>query len=182
MVLLNTYGGMIVPSSFLCFKSLKPLYDANRDRLFVAEFTNQTSSGSLTNKFIPSTDFMGSNAGNEMMTEFINYLQVLNSTDFTAETDLVGRPNLWISNYIKKGHISLVDGGLIGTKKPCGNTVEIEELVSSTYIELHADAFGIYIPWDQFITRTAYNWFNALTPREVLESNTIIGKYLLITQ
>ena len=181
MVLVNTYGGMIVPSSFLCFKSLKPLYYANQDQMFVAEFSNQTSSCSLNNRFMPTTDFMGSNAGNETLTEFIKYLEVLNSQDFTADRDLVGKPNLWISDHIKKGHVSLVDGGLIGTKKPCGNTVEIEDLLGSTYVELHEDAFGLYIPWDQFINRTAFQWFVALTPREVLESNTLIAKYLLIT-
>ena len=179
MVLLNTYGGIIVPSSFICFKSLKPLF---QDMMFVAEFSNQTSSSSLNNRFMPSPDFMGCNAGNETLTNFINYLQVLNSQDFTADMDVVGKLNLWINDHITRGHVSLVDGGLIGTKKSCGNSVDIEQLIGSTYIELHNDAYGLYIPWDQLINRTAFQWFVQLTSKEVLESNTMIGKYLLITQ
>ena len=62
----------------------------------------------------------------------------------------------------------------------CGNPVDIEDLIGSTFIDLNSDTFGMYVPWDQFINRTAFQWFVQLTAKEVLESNTMIGKHLLV--
>ena len=179
-LVLSTYGGIVVPSSFICFKSLKPLFNANHNKMFVGEFPNNTSSGSLQCQFLPDTELMGCNAGNEDMKEFIKYLEILNSTDFVADMDLVGKPNIWLQNKIKTMNINIVNGQFIGTQKVCGNPVDIEDLVGSTFIELNSDAFGLYIPWAQFINRTAFQWFVQLTPREVLESDTMVGKHLLI--
>ena len=179
-LVLNTYGGIAVPSSFICFKSLKPLYDMNKNKMFVGEFPNNTSSGSLNNKFLPSTELMGCNANNENMKEFIKYLEILNSTDFVADMDLVGKPNVWLNERINNKTIGIVNGQFIGTQKVCGNPVDIEDLIGSTFIDLNSDTFGMYVPWDQFINRTAFQWFVQLTAKEVLESNTMIGKHLLV--
>ena len=94
--------------------------------------------------------------------------------------DLVGKPNIWLQNKIKTKNINIVNGQFIGTQKVCGNPVDIEDLVGSTFIELNSVAFGLYIPWAQFINRSAFQWFVQLTPREVLESDTMVGKHLLI--
>ena len=181
--LLNIYGGMIVPSSFVCFKSLKPIYDANiqDNKLFVGEFINRTSHGStISQDLIPYTYFMGCSAKNNVMLEFIKYQEVLNSSDFGAQMDFLGNINKWLNNAKSKQLINSVDGFHIGTKKSCGKPVIIEELVGSSFISLHDNVYGLYIPWDELINRTALQWFVRLSPQQVLESNTVIGKYLLI--
>ena len=38
---------------------------------------------------------------------------------------------------------------------------------------------GIYIPADDLTIRTSLNWFDRLSVRQVLESETLVGKYLL---
>jgi len=184
--LLNIYGGILVPSSFICLKSLKPLYDANinENKMFVGEFLNNTSSASnisnSANNFLPSTKLMGCNADNDLMKEYIKFLEVQNSTDFVAQSDFLGKTNLWLNNAVNNNQINNINGFYIGTKKSCGKPVLIEELVGSSFVDLHDDALGLYVPWDELIERTSLQWFVRMSPQQVLESNTVIGKNLLI--
>jgi len=48
-------------------------------------------------------------------------------------------------------------------------------------LELNNNSYGLYIPKDDLLKRNAYSWFVYLNSMEVLESNTNIGKYLLIS-
>jgi hypothetical protein len=179
--LLYIYGGVLLPSSFICFKSLKSLHDENIDdkKMFVGEFANKTCGDPNYVDFIATPHLMGCNKNNDKMKEFIEYLEVLNSTDFVAEMDFVGKPNQWLQNNCLKGDISLIDGSLLGTKNNDGKRIFVEELISSTFINLDDNAVGLYVPWDELINRTALEWFVRLSSKQVLESNTFIGKQLL---
>ena len=177
--ILNTYGGMFVPSSFICLKSLRPLYDANiaENKIFVGEFLNNTST--ISTNFIPSNKLIGCNANNAKMKEYIKFLELLNSTDFSAESDFLGKTNAWLSNAVNNDHINNINGIYIGTKKSCGKPILVDELVGSTHIELHEKVVGLYIPWDELIQRSALQWFVRMSPQQVLESNTVISRILL---
>lgn len=180
--LLNIYGGMIVPSSFVCLKSLKPIYDENisENKMFVGEFLNRTSHQSQTSdSLIASTYFMGCNANNDNMMKFIKHQEIQNSSDFVAEMDFLGSINMWLNNAIKNNEINSINGSFIGTKNSGGQPILVDELLGSSYISLNDDTFGLYIPWNELINRTALQWFVRLSPEQVLESNTVIGKYLL---
>tara|TARA_B100001093_G_scaffold520498_1_gene616852 strand:- start:6699 stop:7625 length:927 start_codon:yes stop_codon:yes gene_type:complete len=181
--LLNIYGGMIVPSSFICFKSLKSIYDENirNKKMFVGEFINRTSSEyTIHNDLIAYTYFMGCNANNNIMLEFIKYQEVINSSDFTCEMDFLGKINIWLDNCIKNQTINIIDGKYLGTKNSYNKPILIEELLGTSFINLYDNAYGLYIPWNDLINRTKFQWFTQLSPQQVLESNTIIGNYLLI--
>lgn len=180
--ILNIYGGIFVPSSFVCLKSLKSLYYDNisDDKMFVSEFLNNTSTASTSsNSFIPSTNLMGCKGNNNEIKKYIKFLEELNSTDFVAEADFLGKTNNWLNNAINNNEINNIDGLYIGTKKIDGNPILVDELVGSTNIELHANAVGLYVPWNELIERTSVQWFVRMSPQQVLESNTIIGKLLL---
>ena len=182
--ILNIYGGMFVPSSFICFKSLRPLYNANinENKMFVGEFPNNTASASYTSSsYLPSTKVMGCKANNDEMKEYIKFLEELNSTDFVAETDFLGKSNLWLDNMVNNDIINNINGFYLGTKKMCGSQVLVEELVGSANIDLHKDAIGLYVPWNELIDRTSFEWFVRMSPYQILESDTIIGKKLLET-
>ena len=184
--LLNIYGGILVPSSFICLKSLKPLYDSNinENKMFVSEFLNTTSTASnlsnSLNNFLPSSKIMGCNAGNNEMKEYIEFLEQQNSTDFVGESDFLGKTNLWLNNAVNNDKINNINGFYIGTKKSCGSPVLVDDLVGSSFLDLHTDAVGLYIPWDELIIKTALQWFTRMSPEQVLKSNTVIGKQLLI--
>jgi len=38
---------------------------------------------------------------------------------------------------------------------------------------------GIYIPHDELMRRTKYNWYAYLTSEQVLEANVFLSKYML---
>lgn len=180
--LLNIYGGILLPSSFICLNNLKELYESNirENKMFVGEFINRSENINFNNNLLPSTSFMGCNAGNIEMQEFIKYLEVLNSTDFTAEQDFLGKTNNWLFNAGQQDKINIINGRYIGTRKDCGKPVLVDELLGSSYIKFYCRAVGIYIPWNEIINRTSFQWFSRLSPEQVLESDTIIGKQLLI--
>ena len=177
---LKLYGGMFVPSSFICFKSLKPLYEKGiqNNKMFVGEFNNKTSS-LTSNGLIASPKLIGSQINNPQMNLFIKHLEIVYSRDMTANTDFIGINNLWLQERGMNGEINLIEGSNIGVQKENGETVNIDELVGSTFIDLHDNSYGLYIPWDELINRLNCNWFVRLSPTQVLESNTMIGKYLL---
>ena len=182
-MILNIYGGILVPSSFICFKSLKELYysNINENKMFVGEFANRTANETLKNRnVIPSPILMGCNAKNNEMQEFIKFLEIVNSKDFTAEVDFLGKINDWLNKGVNMDRINLVNGQYIGTVKTCGAPIFVDELVESSFIKLNDEALGLYIPWNDLINRTSLQWFVRLSPQQVLESNTVIGKYLLV--
>jgi hypothetical protein len=181
--LINVYGGMLVPSSFICFQSLKDLYETcvTSNKIFVAQFQNRTCNEALQSQVVaPTPFFMGGKAGSETMSEFIHYLEIVNSKDFTAQADFLGVINQWLANAINQEKIISLDGTLIGTQKIDGRPIYVEELVGSTFIDLHPESLGLYIPWNELINRTSLQWFVRLSPEQVLTSNTVIGKHLLI--
>lgn len=40
---------------------------------------------------------------------------------------------------------------------------------------------GLYLPNDEILSRTKYGWFPRMNKKQVMESNTIAGKYMLIS-
>lgn len=179
--LLNAYGGMFIPSSFVCFKSLKNIYDAavKSNKITVGQLQNRTCNENLPDIVAGYPIFMASPPGNHIMQSFNNYLSILNSSDFTQTQDFLGDINVWLENEIEKSNIISIDGCDIGTQRPDSSLIYPEELLGSTYIELAKTAYGLYIPWDQLLNRTALQWFVRLSPEEVLDSNTMIGKCIL---
>ena len=74
-----------------------------------------------------------------------------------------------------------IDGKFIGTKDMKNKPIEFDRLMSSTYLELNDNAYSLYIPQNDMLIRKNYNWFVRLNTKEVLESKTNIGKYLLLS-
>ena len=175
--LLNAYGGIVVPSSFICFKSLKDIYNKalESDKLIVGQFQNLTCNEKLNRDVIASPLLMASTPNNSTIQNFNNYLSELNSKDLTNEQDFLGKVNLWLET---NNTISIC-GRTIGTLKKDGSLIHVQELVGSTHFELADFAYGLYIPWDQLINRVSLGWFVRLSPEQVLRSNTMIAKYLL---
>ena len=178
--LLNAYGGMIVPSSFICFKSLKDLYELayTSDKLLVGQIENRTCNEKLQNNVVASPIFMACKPNNLTIQNLNNYLTVLNSKDLTLEQDFLGKVNLWL----QQNDVIMISGISLGIQKIDSSLVSVEELIGSTYIELDPNAYGLYVPWDKLLNRVNLQWFARLSPEQVLKSDTIIGKHILINQ
>jgi hypothetical protein len=182
--LINAYGGMCIPSSFVCFKSLYPIYNqaVNENKIAVGQLPNQVCNENLQQPTIANPIFMASASNNETLQCFHNYLLSLNAHDLTRTQDFLGLSSLWLETKIQSNEIISICGCKLGVQRKDKTLIYAEDLLKSSYIELDKQAYGIYIPWDQLINRTSLDWFVKLTPEEVLNSNTQIAKHLLIHQ
>ena len=177
--LLHIYGGMTVPPSFLCMRDLIEMYvngTADSKNMFIAENRNRSVTFS-TREYIADPQFMGAPPGNAEMGALAAYMEKLTETDKTAQADFTGEVSEWCA---ADQRIIKVDAALIGARDKSGRAVMVEDLLSNNYLNLTSHAYGIYIPAADVLSRTKYAWFARLSGRQVLESNTIVGKYLLI--
>ena len=183
--LLNRYGGMRLPPSFVCFEDLITLYElgvntetASGGGIFVAEMVSKSVISSSM-AFAPSCKIMGCRKDNEIMRKYIEYLEVLVSKDYTNEMDFEGNISKWFFNQVSSGAVNIIKPELIGAKKMDDSPVILDNMMSDTNMELSKESFGLYIPSAELIKRRHYGWFVRMSPSQVLESNTQIAKYLL---
>ena len=182
MKLLYIYGGLICPCSFLCMRNLIGLYEkgTNNNKMFICEKNDNTLS-SAENEFIPDITFCGSLKNNIIVKDLSHFIQHIISTDYTADSTFVGEIDHWCLEKIKMGKIMRINGMEIGIKCENSKPIKLDDLMSPTYIDLYSNAYGILIPADDLLKRRKYEWFIRLSKQQVLESDTIIGKYMLVT-
>lgn len=180
--LLYNYGGMTIPSSFICFKDLKPLYNEsiNSGCMFVSEMPSKSNVAQLT-EFFPSNLIMGCEKECKFMNDYTLYLEQLVSNDYTNEMDFTGETDKWLYKEILNKNVMIVDGKKFGTKTVNNEPVIIDELISDSEINIDKSTYGVYIPQNEILQRTNFQWFARQSPEQVLESNTMIGKYILLS-
>jgi hypothetical protein len=115
------------------------------------------------------------------MKDYITYLETMNSTDYTDESNFLGAYGRWCNEKIINGEINLLTADNLGAKDTLGKPVTIDRLMGNTYIDLPGSVKGLYIPADEILKRSAFQWFARLSAKQALESETIIGKYLVIS-
>jgi hypothetical protein len=193
--LLLKYGGFLVPPSFICFQSLEPLYrqktsvsastntitNTITNTMFVAEMLNKTTTSSQM-MYFPNTAFMGCLKGDQVMREYTSYLEKIVSQDYVDESTVTGAYGRWCFEKSQKGEVQVIPAEQLGIKDADGTALTIDRLIQKTYVNLAGNVLGLYLPADDIINRTAYNWFARLSAKQVLESDTTIGKYLLIAR
>ncbi len=185
--ILKYYGGMIVPSSFVCFFSLKDIYKGGiKDTgMFVGEVEPRNGKGPPRtapdqNISIPSSYFMGCKKKCLLMDEYINFLERVIATDFTAESLFLGEESKWFSEKILSEQINVVGAELLGSRDTNNNLITIEQLMGNSYIDIEPTAVGVYLPDEDILRRTKYQWFARLSARQAIESDTMAGKILML--
>jgi hypothetical protein len=181
MKLINIYGGLLCPISFVCMKDLAGLYHKGtlNDKMFVCENNNNNITSS-THDFYPDITFCGAKKNNKTVKDLIDFIQRTNSRDFTAENDFLGNFDRWVNTRIQHSEINLISGIDVGIKNVDDKPIKLEDLMSNNYLDIYPQTYGIWIPSEQLLKRRQYEWFTRLSHKEVLESNTIIGNYLLL--
>lgn len=186
--LLYERGGVLVPSSFLSFRSLKSFYETacgSSGGMAVAELPALMGRGPSKDQpgkcpQYPRPRFMACSPGSQVMAEYAQLLGRINDTDYTAESAFEGEESKWCRGMANYGRIATIPPDLVGTEDVHGNEVGIERLMGSTYIPLNANSFGLYIPADELRRRTAYGWFVRQSISQVVSGDTALSKYLLI--
>lgn len=182
MKLLYIYGGMICPISFLCMKDLSGLYAKGKrgNKMFVCETIDRNST-SVRMNFYPNIAFCGAPKECEMVSKLCNYIQVVSSNDHTAESKFLGQYDRWCMKNVEDGKINLIEGIQIGTKTIDDKQIILDDLMSNHYLDLYKGTYGILIPSNELLNRLKYGWFVRSSPKQVLESDTIIGNYILLS-
>jgi hypothetical protein len=178
------YGGMVVPNSFVCLRNLKSLYDEGiqGNVPFVCENVNRTmDNANKTNHllFVPDLNFFGASKNDETIKALIEYLKKKNqSPHFSSEPDFLGDSSNWCLNAIMKNKMTLVGGELIGVKNQKRKAILLDDLMEENFLDLNKSAYGIYIPNEELLRRHKYKWFAVINEHTIMNSNTIICKYL----
>jgi hypothetical protein len=174
--ILYKYGGVRVPPSFICFRNLIEMYEKGTagDGIFSCEFVDRNVT-SVVDGFCPSVQFMGAKKQNPTIKKFIDFMERTISKDYTDEIRFLGELDRWV-----KRNAMVVDGKMIGTKKMDDEPVLLEDLLSTTYISIYNGTYGVLIPQMEILNRSKYQWFARLSIQQLLESNMIVSKYLLL--
>ena len=185
--LLYIYGGIIVPNSFVCNKNLIEMYSMGTNegkKSFVCETLNRTTNLQKETRkmlFVPDTYFMGAVKKDPVIKELVDYLKIQNKQPhFSREHEFLGSTSQWLLQMINQNKINLLGGELIGIKTNGRKPILIEDLMEESYLDLHPNCYGVYIPNNELLSRTKYQWFASLSGEEILNSNIIISKLIKI--
>jgi hypothetical protein len=179
--LIYIYGGVNVPISFLCLRDLIDLYNkgVNNDTMFVCENydLNITSTHKL---FYPNSDFIGAPKNNELLKQFIHYMEKTITDDYTSQTKFLGDFDKWCNEKIHAGKIRLISGNKVGTKTIDDESVIVETLLGEDYINFYSKMYGIWIPDKMILKRNHYEWFARMSPEQIFQSQFILAKYIVL--
>jgi hypothetical protein len=179
--LMYIYGGMLCPLSFVCIKDLIGLYGKGTrgGKMFVCETIDRNATSSVVD-FFPSLSFYGAPKECPTILELCNFIQTTISSDYTAESVFLGEFAKWCQQRIERGQINLIDGTAIGTKTIEGKQIVIDDLISNHYLNVCPETYGVLIPAEDILKRIKFEWFARLSEKQVLQSDTIIGNYMLV--
>ena len=184
MELVYYYGGIVLPNSFLCTRSLIDLYKS--DRAFVCENVNRyvnIRKEKHRSLFIPDIEIMGAPKNCEHIKHFAHYLKrEIYNGHFHMENDFVGSKNQFCIDQINQGNIRLIHGEHIGIKTRNGKQIVLDDLMEESFLDVDTETiYGIQIPRDDILRRTKYQWFAILPVKDILESNIILSKFFKVS-
>lgn len=179
--LVYKYGGMVTPISFLCFKDMIGLYDKGirSHSMFVCENMNTNVSASHMD-FFPDARFMGGRKNSSVIKDYMDFMQRQISHDYTSQIDFLGEFNRWCQ--VRPNKIRVISGMDVGTKTLDDGQVTVDVLLGSNndVLDFYGHVYGIWIPADDILKRTHYEWFARMSMDQVVTSNTVLGKYILL--
>lgn len=175
------YGGVVVPDSFLCCHSLLAWYQSTKQTPCIGERLNRTLTPSETN-FIPSPYFMAAHKNNEVVLEWTQQVekQLKESPHSVVSAISHQKTHPAIAQqFVEQYQISVFDGAYLGIKDNSGKPILVENLLTENYVDFSPQMVGIYIPADEILARTNWQWFAYMSQEEILSSHMIIAKYIM---
>ena len=178
--ILNKFGGLIIPPSFLCFKSLNNINNIiNNDIIVFGE--NKNNSVSYNDyPYIPDYKIIASNKNNNQLNLFIEYLNNLINKDKTDESVFNGNINNYLLSKLRQNNIVTIKSHFLGLQDLHHKDINLESLFDNELIEFNEFAYGLYIQDDIILKRYNYNWFCYLSINEILNSEFILAKLLIL--
>jgi hypothetical protein len=185
--LIYIYGGLTIPNSFICMKNLLPLYQSGIEdgKAFVGENINHYTNllnDKIGRVFTPDTSLIiGGERRNPHIREFADYLKVRNQNPhFSAEADFLGYSSQKCITMIRERKMNLIGAEALGIKSIEGKPIGLETLMEENYLNVcPMKLYGVFIPRDEILRRTKYQWFAVMSAEELLNTNMIVTKYLI---
>ena len=181
--LIHQYGGMTIPTSTLVFKNLYTLYNRSlaTKEMFCGEYKNETVTADYE-RVLPSVKLVGGKRYSKILEHIIGKLEIVLSHDYTSEYAAVGKMTQLLMDCYIKGNLKIVSGNMIGSRDIHNKLITIEQLFSDKYLQLSDCVYSLYIPADEILTRSQYEWFARLDQRQIFESTNFISRILLMTK
>ena len=180
--LIYIYGGMQVPNSFLCTKPLIDLYSqgVSEKTPFLAEKRHYGSQS--TKPFMPDIQFIGARKEDPKIQALIYEVNRTVGNHFQKESEFNAVVEKWCLEQVDTQEMQLIDGKIIGIKTTIGKPILLEDLMSEEYLDVDAGLLhGIYIPKQELLKRSKFQYYAILPYQEVLESSCILSKYFKIS-
>jgi hypothetical protein len=179
--LIHAYGGINVPISFLCCRDLIGLYEkeTNGDTMFVCENVNMNIT-STTDLFSCDARFFGAKKNNDILAQYIEFMQRQISDDYTAQSEFLGELDSWCNKRVTAKQLRLIPGTDVGIKTIDEEPVTVDTLLSEDYIHFYPKMYGIWIPADQILKRVKYEWFARMSVNQIFQGNFILAKYIVL--
>ena len=181
--IVHKYGGVILPNSTIIMKDIKPLYDEkmSKTNFSVGEMVNRNST-SVISRFFNNKKFIFAKKDSPVVKKLIEYMEINISKDYTSNSEFEGNLDRVIYDMTRDSKDSKICGRTIGTKDKEGEVVLIDHLMMNSNIHFcDCKLYCICIPDKELNKRTKYQWFIRSNKQQVLEANTQISKYLLIS-
>ena len=173
--LVNIYGGIVCPISFLCMKNMADIYEThclNDNKILITEHTQYDNGFPL---------FFGASRKNPLLKTLLEEMQHTISTDMTADSIFTNKWSNWLIKQ-SKNNIFILTKMQLGIETIDKQPILIEHLLGNNYLNLFNELIGIYIPMTEILKRSSFGWFSRMSSKQILQSNTIIGNYLLLSQ
>lgn len=181
--LLYTYGGMQIPDSTVVLKNLNTIYNSSLSshECFVGQKLSRNVM-STNDSLTPNLELIGCERNSKVMNDYIKYLEILISRDYTNEVSFEGKMERFINKLCNDGLFKKLDGCRWGAKDLKGKDVNIDRLMSKNYIEYSENIIGIYIDQNMLLKRPKFSWFCRLSQQQLMNCDNIICKLLIIAQ
>jgi hypothetical protein len=159
--LVHTYGGMVVPNSFICLKSLYSFYESEKAFVF------QNRNGK------PDFYMFGAPKRSPSIERCIEIVEEslkrsISNFEYPALARLM----------VATEDIRSIDGTYIGVQNIHHEPILLDDLMKETPIEFDPELLGIYISEKELLSRMHYNWFAELTYDEIKTSTSILAQYM----
>ena len=110
--------------------------------------------------------------------DLIKYLQILISSDNSAESEFLNNINNWVINKKNFDEINIIPGNYVGTKTNSGEPILVDDLMGQDKIDFSPNIYGIWIPNKELLNRTKYEYVNRMSIEQIMQGNFMLAKYL----
>ena len=177
--LLSIYGGMLVPKTFACKRSLISMYNGGiqNSSMFACE---DVSNSVISNKLVyyPNTYFMGCSSKSQSMMKLNASIAEIISKDYTDELEFTGKINQECYKMALSGEINIICGSKVGIKKQDNSELMLQDLFEEKQVQLSPTTYGLYIPENKILKSMHYGYFPRFSVKQVSESRMFICRVL----